>query len=467
MTSKRQKLARLETRADRFERLVNAALRRAIRAGTKGLGRVASGTPYMLRNGQGAFIINAVAAAADPDPAEPYVSLDDLAAIETAWQQELRDEITPQLMRTLVEGAQDAIEDLAREVPVLVTGRSAIAETYLMEADNRLKGIGSDLWLKTRAQLVVGMGEGESIDKLAARVRQELASTTVRAQRIARTEVIGASNAGAYMQITAMGEDAPETKVWLATGDRRTRPTHRAANGQKRPLTDDFDVGAASMKFPGDPRGPASETVNCRCTLIWDFEPLIKSVAPQYEGSYEGDAQAFRQQAWDHRREVEDNDWQIEDDAARHALQAQRASVNYYTNGGGYREINGALRTNGGSVDDLRRIREIDEAFDSFGVTTSEGMILYRGTGNRDLLGAPGSEFMDLAYVSTTSDLATAQRFLDRAEGGPGHLLQIRIPPGTRMLAGMDYEEELLLTRGSAFRVVASDDTKTVLELMS
>lgn len=273
MTSKRQKLARLETRADRFERLVNAALRRAIRAGTKGLGRVASGTPYVLRNGQGVFTINAVAAAADPDPAEPFVSLDDLAAIETAWQQELRDSIIPQLMNTLVDGANDAIEDLAREVPVLVDGRSAISETYLMGANNRLSGIGSDLWQKTRAQLVVGMGEGESIDKLAARVRQELASTTVRAQRIARTEVIGASNAGAYMQVTAMGEDAPETKVWLATGDRRTRPTHRAANGQKRPLTDDFDVGAASMKFPGDPRGPADEVVNCRCTVTWEFEP--------------------------------------------------------------------------------------------------------------------------------------------------------------------------------------------------
>lgn len=305
MTSKRQKLARLENRADRFERVVAAALRRAIRAGTRGLGVVASGgigpellvTPEMaarwrtLTHDDGPVTIAvprwvldriqfvnspdvSVVAAIGPEPAEPYVSLDDLAAIETAWQQELRDNILPQLGRTLTEGANDAIEDLVSKAPVLVDGRSAISESYLMQADNRLRGIGSDLWRKTRAQLVTGMADGESIPELTKRVRGELASSTVRARTIARTEVIGASNAGAFMQVTAMGEDAPETKVWLATGDRRTRLSHRAADGQKVPLNDNFQVGSSALMFPGDPRGAADEVVNCRCTLTWDFEPI-------------------------------------------------------------------------------------------------------------------------------------------------------------------------------------------------
>mgnify|MGYP001567896565 CR=1 FL=1 len=295
MTSKRQKLGRLENRADRFERIVAAALRRAIRAGTSSLGVVASGgilptgiripkeyaDQFILMNRAGVFAIN------ESDPAEPYVSLDDLAAIETAWQQELRDNIIPQLSGTLVDGANDAIEDLARAVPVLVDGRSAISESYLMQADNRLRHIGSDLWRKTRAELVTGMGNGESIPELTKRVRGELASSTVRARTIARTEVIGASNAGAFMQVTAMGEDAPESKSWLATGDSRTRLTHRAANGQTVPLNDHFSVGNSSLMFPGDPRGAADEVIQCRCTLTWEFEPVAELVAAGFDAKVE------------------------------------------------------------------------------------------------------------------------------------------------------------------------------------
>lgn len=266
MTTRRQRLQRLENRADRFERLVATALRRAIKAGTSGLGNV---------------IVAAI------EPAEPYVSIDDLAAIETAWQTELRELILPELGRTVADGAQDAIEDLVLKVPVLIDARHPAAELFVSQADNRLQGIGADLWQKTRTQLVEGMAAGESIPELSKRVRGEIASSTVRARTIARTEVVSASNAGALAQMQALGEDGPAAKVWLSTNDARTRLSHREANGQQVPLVDKFEVGGAALGFPGDPSGPADEVINCRCTLTWEMESAARLVAAGFDTEVE------------------------------------------------------------------------------------------------------------------------------------------------------------------------------------
>lgn len=269
MTTNRQRLARLETRADRFERIVAQALRRAIRAGTSGLGNVLT--------------------AAVAEPAEPFVSVDDLAAIETAWQEELRTLILPELGRTVAEGAQDAIDDLVLQVPVLIDARHPAAELFVAQADNRLRRVGADLWQNTRAQLVAGMADGESIPELARRVRDELASSSVRARTIARTEVISASNAGALAQMRSLGDEGPAAKTWLATMDARTRPTHKAADDQEVPLGDKFVVGGSMLDFPGDPTGPADEVINCRCTLTWAMEPAVRLVAAGFEVETEDD----------------------------------------------------------------------------------------------------------------------------------------------------------------------------------
>lgn len=53
-----------------------------------------------------------------------------------------------------------------------------------------------------------------------------------------------------------------------STEDKRTRPTHVEADKQRTLLTSPFTVGGASLQYPGDPRGPAQEVINCRCTLL-------------------------------------------------------------------------------------------------------------------------------------------------------------------------------------------------------
>jgi hypothetical protein len=100
--------------------------------------------------------------------------------------------------------------------------------------------------------------------------RYQARAERYRGETIARTESINALRSGqneSIRQAVEVGElDTQDvTKVWDATGDSRTRLTHIQADGQRRALDEPFNVGGADLMYPGDPSGPARETIQCRC----------------------------------------------------------------------------------------------------------------------------------------------------------------------------------------------------------
>jgi hypothetical protein len=147
---------------------------------------------------------------------------------------------------------------------------------YLAEVRNRMVRIPDEVYDLVAGQMAAGANLGESIPKLAQRVDTVLSSTGSerwpnRATVVARTETIGALNAGRLEAFKALAEDDPELGLetfWLATSDSRTRPTHRAAEGQRVPVGQPFMVGGFPLRFPGDPSGPPQEVIQCRCTLL-------------------------------------------------------------------------------------------------------------------------------------------------------------------------------------------------------
>jgi hypothetical protein len=111
-----------------------------------------------------------------------------------------------------------------------------------------------------------------------------------RSERIARTESTGAYNAGA---IDAGIVEGAGVKVWMATGDDRTRDDHLEAHGECVPMTDRFDVGGTLLEMPGDPSGPAEQVINCRCTVV--FARSCDDAADRY-GFADGPIDAQREE---------------------------------------------------------------------------------------------------------------------------------------------------------------------------
>lgn len=117
-------------------------------------------------------------------------------------------------------------------------------------------------------QIRIGVTKGETNQEIAERLTGHYKTMSEgRAATIARTEVHAAANYGSLS--AAVAAPIPLEKAWLATPDKRTRDTHKAAHGQRREVTAFFNVGGAHMMYPGDSANGAGAdlTANCRCSM--------------------------------------------------------------------------------------------------------------------------------------------------------------------------------------------------------
>lgn len=113
--------------------------------------------------------------------------------------------------------------------------------------------------------------EGLGINETVSLIREEYESMArYRAARIARTEIVSASNRGAIIGADSLGIDY--NKIWIATADGRTRDDHLQADGEQVARTSNFLVGGEYLEAPGDPKGSPENVINCRCAV--GFVPI-------------------------------------------------------------------------------------------------------------------------------------------------------------------------------------------------
>lgn len=147
--------------------------------------------------------------------------------------------------------------------------------SHLAAVSNRLVNVPDDVYALVAGEIAEGANAGESIPELAGRVDEVLSATatprwTNRSVVVSRTEALGALNAGRHDAFQAFAEETGEEleRLWLSTSDLRTRPDHRDADQTRAGLTTPFMVGGFPLMFPGDPTGPPSQTIQCRCTTL-------------------------------------------------------------------------------------------------------------------------------------------------------------------------------------------------------
>ncbi|MER6191783.1 phage portal protein [Streptomyces cyaneofuscatus] len=120
-----------------------------------------------------------------------------------------------------------------------------------------------------RSQLLAhGVADGESVPELRARIQRVFTNLSdYRATMIARTETVGGYSQASFL--AALDQGAVR-KTWVSTDDKRTRRTHRAAQGSSVAMNKRFPL--TESRWPADPAAPANQSIQCRCALTFEFE---------------------------------------------------------------------------------------------------------------------------------------------------------------------------------------------------
>lgn len=115
----------------------------------------------------------------------------------------------------------------------------------------------------------------QQIDRMVNRYSERYLK--YRSEVIARTEALRAVHEGSeemYRQAFDDGTLDPNdiTRSWSTARDARVRDAHDGMNNQKRAVGELFTSdNGASLRYPGDPRASASETIQCRCAIATRF----------------------------------------------------------------------------------------------------------------------------------------------------------------------------------------------------
>lgn len=132
--------------------------------------------------------------------------------------------------------------------------------------------------IRETVKRILNEAQGEeprpSVGELASRMERELRGTgafsPARAERVARTETVGAENFGVTEGYKVSGVEKEE---WLTLLDDRTRDDHREMNGRIKNVGEPWILpDGTRLRFPGDPLGPAAQIIACRCTTAPVFD---------------------------------------------------------------------------------------------------------------------------------------------------------------------------------------------------
>ena len=155
------------------------------------------------------------------------------------------------------------------------------AKTVKNLATKDVNSLKAAKWNRKRinAQVLQGILQGESVDKMADRFMSLVDGNRAAAVRAARTAVTSAENGG---RLDSM-KDAERLgliykKEWVATHDDRTRESHAEIDGETVELDEPFSNG---LDYPADPKGEPEEVYNCRCTMnrvLWGIEQADGSI---------------------------------------------------------------------------------------------------------------------------------------------------------------------------------------------
>ena len=189
--------------------------------------------------------------------------------------EEVRDVLAEEILAAMIEEGRETVGQLKGVAPAETKELEDVfgmaSQTAIEEAEARAAqavALTTDTQVsQIRTIVTAALADGEDIATIVRAIDDLMLDQIIpnRSAAIARTEIVGASNRGAYL--AAQGTGLKTRTIWIATpfGDRREE--HWALNGVSVTTGERFVGGLEEpMLHPHAPDAPAGEVVNCRCS---------------------------------------------------------------------------------------------------------------------------------------------------------------------------------------------------------
>lgn len=193
--------------------------------------------------------------------------LNDIDAVQNGETQRLSSHLESIYNLNYQDGAKEIQDEVKRQLTFDMLNRDAIYRSSISDLGKiGLKNNADAVRNNIRQSLTQGIVQGEGIKTMSKRIQTDLQQNMNNAIRIARTETTRTMGT-ARMDVLKDARDLGITvqKRWVATNDGKTRPSHVMVNGETVDLDEPFSNGLMTV---GDPNGPASEVINCRCAMV-------------------------------------------------------------------------------------------------------------------------------------------------------------------------------------------------------
>lgn len=175
----------------------------------------------------------------------------------------------PFIESTIDAGASRVLAELGSEVWDI--GRPEVVR-WLESKELQVRTLPQTMHEELRGIVQQGVNDGVSAGEIAQRIQDvKPGYETFKAERVARTETIGANNYGA---LECYGQNGATLKEWVTALDDKVRDgttgefDHTAAHGEAVELKAEFEATGEGLAFPGDPSGSAGNIINCRCAVV-------------------------------------------------------------------------------------------------------------------------------------------------------------------------------------------------------
>jgi uncharacterized protein with gpF-like domain len=157
-------------------------------------------------------------------------------------------------------------DELERTDPLTMPAQGVLAA--IEDRQNKISGAGEKIHADLRKELGEAIAQGETMDEIKARIRKTFNDMSEnRVEMIARTETTVAYETARDLTFREAGIEWTQWLTMADNGDRH--PSYSGLHEQIRAIDEPFTIyGNLTLRFPGDPEGPAAEVINCRCIRV-------------------------------------------------------------------------------------------------------------------------------------------------------------------------------------------------------